>query len=222
MSDTEHWVEDMWTQRRGTEEPLKSLEGFPWAGPGANPGRVRAEWTAALPYHLGRPLPAPSLPAGRSLPGASPALFVPKDEYLADLYHFATKEDTYANYFIHVSPRAGSTTRSSGATEVPCEVVGGKGLRLWPWGRLNCPHFPPPGGAPLSPQLMEIQADYHRKSLSSLDTALAELRENHSQTGGDLTPTPVPHPALGLLRSLHSIPKGTGEPGTSSVQGRAQ
>lgn len=53
-----------------------------------------------------------------------------KDEYLADLYHFATKEDTYANYFIH---------------------------------------------------LMEIQADYHRKSLSSLDTALAELRENHSQ-----------------------------------------
>ncbi|KAM7114777.1 SH3 domain-binding protein 1 isoform 2-T2 [Molossus nigricans] len=53
-----------------------------------------------------------------------------KDEYLADLYHFATKEDTYANYFIN---------------------------------------------------LMEIQADYHRKSLSSLDTALAELKENHSQ-----------------------------------------
>lgn len=52
-----------------------------------------------------------------------------------------------------------------------------------------------PGGdsasltSPLSPQLMEIQADYHRKSLSSLDTALAELKENHSQTGGDLTPT---------------------------------
>lgn len=228
MSDTEHWVEDMWTQRRGTEEPLKSLEGFPWAGPEANPGRVRAEWTPALPYHLGRPLPAPSLPAGRSLPGASPAVFVPKDEYLADLYHFATKEDTYANYFIHVSPRAGSATRSSGATEVPCKVVGGKGLRvaLGPCqlrvALSTALTFRPPGGAPLSPQLMEIQADYHRKSLSSLDTALAELRENHSQTGGDLTPTPVPHPAQGLLRSLHSIPKGTGEPGTSSVQGRAQ
>ncbi|XP_062931988.1 SH3 domain-binding protein 1 isoform X1 [Cynocephalus volans] len=53
-----------------------------------------------------------------------------KDEYLADLYHFATKEDSYANYFIH---------------------------------------------------LLEIQADYHRRSLSSLDTALTELRENHSQ-----------------------------------------
>ncbi|XP_004589580.2 SH3 domain-binding protein 1 [Ochotona princeps] len=53
-----------------------------------------------------------------------------KDEYLADLYHFSTKEDSYANYFIH---------------------------------------------------LLEIQADYHRRSLSSLDTALSELRENHSQ-----------------------------------------
>ncbi|XP_034373242.1 SH3 domain-binding protein 1 [Arvicanthis niloticus] len=53
-----------------------------------------------------------------------------KDEYLADLYHFSTKEDSYANYFIH---------------------------------------------------LLEIQADYHRKSLTSLDTALAELRDNHSQ-----------------------------------------
>ncbi|XP_058424386.1 SH3 domain-binding protein 1 [Diceros bicornis minor] len=64
-----------------------------------------------------------------------------KDEYLADLYHFATKEDTYANYFIH---------------------------------------------------LMEIQADYHRKSLSSLDTALAELRENHSQTDPSPSMTAAP------------------------------
>lgn len=37
----------------------------------------------------------------------SPPLSVSKDEYLADLYHFATKEDTYANYFIHVSPKTG-------------------------------------------------------------------------------------------------------------------
>lgn len=50
----------------------------------------------------------------------------------------------------------------------------------------------------MSLQLMEIQADYHRKSLSSLDTALAELRENHSQAGGDTgrawphTPDPAP------------------------------
>ncbi|XP_049482276.1 SH3 domain-binding protein 1 isoform X1 [Panthera uncia] len=64
-----------------------------------------------------------------------------KDEYLADLYHFATKEDTYANHFIH---------------------------------------------------LMEIQADYHRKSLSSLDTALAELRENHSQADPSPSMTAAP------------------------------
>ncbi|XP_055993443.1 SH3 domain-binding protein 1 [Sorex fumeus] len=64
-----------------------------------------------------------------------------KDEYLADLYHFATKEDTYANYFIH---------------------------------------------------FMEIQADYHRKSLSSLDTALAELRENHSPADPSPSMTATP------------------------------
>ncbi|XP_060101476.1 SH3 domain-binding protein 1 isoform X2 [Heteronotia binoei] len=53
-----------------------------------------------------------------------------KDEYMADLYHFSTKEDSYAKYFI---------------------------------------------------KLLEIQAEYHRKSLGSLDTTLAELKETHSQ-----------------------------------------
>nr|XP_058938269.1 SH3 domain-binding protein 1 isoform X4 [Kogia breviceps] len=75
-----------------------------------------------------------------------------KDEYLADLYHFATKEDTYANYFIH---------------------------------------------------LMEIQADYHRKSLSSLDTALAELRENHSQTD------PSPSMMAAPFSRVYGVPLGT-------------
>nr|XP_033785805.1 SH3 domain-binding protein 1 isoform X2 [Geotrypetes seraphini] len=51
-----------------------------------------------------------------------------KDEYLADLYHFSTKENEHANYFV---------------------------------------------------KLLEIQADYHRKSLSSLDHVLLELRESH-------------------------------------------
>ncbi|ELR56760.1 SH3 domain-binding protein 1, partial [Bos mutus] len=74
-----------------------------------------------------------------------------KDEYLADLYHFATKEDTYANYFIH---------------------------------------------------LMEIQADYHRKSLSSLDTALAELRENHSQTD------PSPSMTAAPFSRVYGVPLG--------------
>ncbi|KFZ66123.1 SH3 domain-binding protein 1, partial [Podiceps cristatus] len=55
-----------------------------------------------------------------------------KDEYMADLYHFSTKEDSYASYFI---------------------------------------------------RLLEIQAQYHRQSLGSLDSALAELKESHSQTG---------------------------------------
>ncbi|XP_068858944.1 SH3 domain-binding protein 1 isoform X2 [Aphelocoma coerulescens] len=64
-----------------------------------------------------------------------------KDEYMADLYHFSTKEDVYASYFI---------------------------------------------------KLLEIQAQYHRQSLESLDSALAELRESHRQTEPSLTTdTPV-------------------------------
>ncbi|NWJ04663.1 3BP1 protein, partial [Crypturellus undulatus] len=59
-----------------------------------------------------------------------------KDEYMADLYHFSTKEDSYASYFI---------------------------------------------------RLMEIQAQYHRQSLGSLDSVLAELKETHSQTEPSLT-----------------------------------
>uniref|UniRef100_A0A8C3P3L6 SH3 domain-binding protein 1 n=1 Tax=Cyanoderma ruficeps TaxID=181631 RepID=A0A8C3P3L6_9PASS len=59
-----------------------------------------------------------------------------KDEYMADLYHFSTKEDTYASYFI---------------------------------------------------KLLEIQAQYHRQSLESLDSALAELRESHRQTEPSFT-----------------------------------
>ncbi|XP_075598989.1 SH3 domain-binding protein 1 [Balearica regulorum gibbericeps] len=64
-----------------------------------------------------------------------------KDEYMADLYHFSTKEDSYASYFI---------------------------------------------------RLLEIQAQYHRQSLASLDSALAELKESHSQTEPSFTAdTPV-------------------------------
>ncbi|XP_070610918.1 SH3 domain-binding protein 1 [Erythrolamprus reginae] len=54
-----------------------------------------------------------------------------KDEYLADLYHFSTKEDSYAKYFI---------------------------------------------------KLLEIQAEYHQKSLESLNSSLAELMSSHNQT----------------------------------------
>ncbi|XP_014818981.1 PREDICTED: SH3 domain-binding protein 1 isoform X1 [Calidris pugnax] len=64
-----------------------------------------------------------------------------QDEYMADLYHFSTKEDSYASYFI---------------------------------------------------RLLEIQAQYHRQSLGSLDSALAELKESHSQTEPSFTAdTPV-------------------------------
>ncbi|XP_015718147.1 SH3 domain-binding protein 1 [Coturnix japonica] len=64
-----------------------------------------------------------------------------KDEYMADLYHFSTKEDSYASYFI---------------------------------------------------RLLEIQAQYHRQSLESLDSALTELKDSHSQKEPSFTTeTPV-------------------------------
>ena len=120
---------------------------------------------------------------GPSLTDTSPAPSVPKDEYLADLYHFATKEDTYANYFINVSPRLVCSPPACRARHQSQRVS----LRRREGGREGGrpASLTLPRSAPLSPQLMEIQADYHRKSLSSLDAALAELRENHSQAGGD-------------------------------------
>ncbi|KAL7982397.1 hypothetical protein Chor_009995 [Crotalus horridus] len=54
-----------------------------------------------------------------------------KDEYMADLYHFSTKEDSYAKYFI---------------------------------------------------KLLEIQAEYHQKSLESLNSTLAELMSSQNQS----------------------------------------
>lgn len=63
-------------------------------------------------------------PWASASPGGNSPLCVPKDEYLADLYHFATKEDSYANYFIHVSPRPGPGRQSWG-------VGGGQGTCRW-------------------------------------------------------------------------------------------
>lgn len=71
----------------------------------------------------------------------------------------------------------------AGATETPARWREGGLALVHPEG--GSASLTSPGHVPFFPQLMEIQADYHRKSLSSLDTALAELRENHSHAGGD-------------------------------------
>ncbi|XP_066490563.1 SH3 domain-binding protein 1 [Tiliqua scincoides] len=74
-----------------------------------------------------------------------------KDEYMADLYHFSTKEDSYAMYFI---------------------------------------------------RLLEIQAEYHRKSLGSLDATLAELKETHSQPDS-------PFPTDAAVSGVYGMPLET-------------
>lgn len=161
-----------------------------WLGPSAH------SWSKLLaPLSL-------TAPPGPSLTDISPPPSLSKDEYLADLYHFATKEDSYANYFINVSPDWAPATQSQRPRRPP--VSQWEGRAYSGGGRLSFPH------SPLSPQLMEIQADYHRKSLSSLDTALAELKENHSQAGEDMgspDPTLLTPMGSGMLRSLHSIPE---------------
>nr|XP_013008539.1 SH3 domain-binding protein 1 isoform X2 [Cavia porcellus] len=47
-----------------------------------------------------------------------------KDEYLADLYHFATKEDSYANYFIHVTELSGHSPGGAKGEPQPSRVYG--------------------------------------------------------------------------------------------------
>lgn len=61
----------------------------------------------------------------------------------------------------------------SGVPSLPCPHVG---VMSWEWA---------PQAVCLCPvwQLLEIQAQYHQQSLESLDSALAELRESHRQTG---------------------------------------
>lgn len=86
---------------------------------------------------------------------------------MADLYHFSTKEDSYASYFIRVSPVCASPTYRVDIS----------------WGKKAQGGFPLASRVSPLWQLLEIQAQYHRQSLGSLDSALAELKESHRQTG---------------------------------------
>uniref|UniRef100_A0A8C7DV49 SH3 domain binding protein 1 n=1 Tax=Naja naja TaxID=35670 RepID=A0A8C7DV49_NAJNA len=75
-----------------------------------------------------------------------------KDEYMADLYHFSTKEDSYAKYFI---------------------------------------------------KLLEIQAEYHQKSLESLNSSLAELMSSHNQTDAPFPLDPAVPGVYGMPLETH-------------------
>ncbi|XP_032077020.1 SH3 domain-binding protein 1 [Thamnophis elegans] len=74
-----------------------------------------------------------------------------KDEYMADLYHFSTKEDSYAKYFI---------------------------------------------------KLLEIQAEYHQRSLESLNSSLAELMSSDNQTD-------APFPLDAAVPGVYGMPLET-------------
>ncbi|XP_028843864.1 SH3 domain-binding protein 1 isoform X2 [Denticeps clupeoides] len=69
-----------------------------------------------------------------------------KDQYSADLYHFATKEDNYADYFI---------------------------------------------------RLLELQAEFHKSSLTYLEKNISEAKESNSQSDA---------PACGVVRKVYGEP----------------
>lgn len=169
-----------WCVTQGTVLRVWGLRGEDWKlqnPPGVQ--RVSCELSPVKPWqreeswlepsmHSLSKLPAPlslTSPLGPSLTDRSPPLSVSKDEYLADLYHFATKEDSYANYFINVSPRLGSShpelwsTPEPEASEAPSEPVGEKGLLSWRWARLpSLPAVPTAHGdsGRLPPQVSEL------------------------------------------------------------------
>lgn len=84
-----------------------------------------------------------------------------QDQYSADLYHFATKEDDYANYFIRVSLRYTTLTKQKVSSFQTF-----KSARRFP-----------------QSQLLELQAEYHKNSHEFLSKNISELKESHSQTG---------------------------------------
>lgn len=85
--------------------------------------------------------------------------FTRQDQLSVDLYNFASKEGDYARYFVMVSS-ADKTV-------------------LQMWVMCMCPLHPPPEGMNLSifgNQLLEAQADYHRRSLAALEAALPTIQ----------------------------------------------
>uniref|UniRef100_A0AAY4C4E0 Rho-GAP domain-containing protein n=1 Tax=Denticeps clupeoides TaxID=299321 RepID=A0AAY4C4E0_9TELE len=72
--------------------------------------------------------------------------FDSRDQYSADLYHFATKEDNYADYFI---------------------------------------------------RLLELQAEFHKSSLTYLEKNISEAKESNSQSDA---------PACGVVRKVYGEP----------------
>lgn len=96
-------------------------------------------------------------------------VFFFQDQYSADLYHFATKEDEYASYFIRVSfypPHRRILTDLK-------PFISRKDKQI-----LTSQIFL---------QLLELQAEYHKASREFLERNISELKESHSYTGKQRT-----------------------------------
>lgn len=90
----------------------------------------------------------------------------PQDQLSADMYSFVAKEIDYANYFQTVSV-ASRPPPSAPCCSCPVPVPA-------------APVAPRALGA-LSPQLIEVQAEYHRKSLALLQNVLPQIKAQQGE-----------------------------------------
>lgn len=90
----------------------------------------------------------------------------PQDQLSADMYSFVAKEIDYANYFQTVSA-ASRPLPSAPRCGCPVPVPA-------------APAAPHALGA-LSPQLIEVQAEYHRKSLALLQNVLPQIKAQQGE-----------------------------------------
>lgn len=86
--------------------------------------------------------------------------FIGQDQLSTDLYSFSSKEGDYARYFLTVS----SADRTALQLWVVCMCP------------LHCPLRGDELGFIFGKQLLEAQADYHRRSLAALEAALPTIQ----------------------------------------------
>ena len=102
-----------------------------------------------------------------------------QDQLSADMYNFVAKEVDYANYFQTVS-----ATRPHGTPWLPSPAVGVT------------------AGAVCPPQLIEVQAEYHRKSLALLQNVLPQIKAQQGKCLRGLSRSCMRHRGLCLTPEL--------------------
>lgn len=89
-------------------------------------------------------------------------MFSPQDQLSADMYNFASKEGDFARYYLMVGPATAS-------------LIFIQDQRQPKWAAFTLVHVW---------QLLEAQADYHRRSLAALDEAIPNIQLQQGEQRG--------------------------------------